>query len=293
MIAPKIAPDPTYHYLRLDPLPSEQEILDFYRNEYFDLIEAGGRAPELRRAMQGGEEAKRELEWLENNLWTDIREHAIKLSGKAELSLLDFGCGLGDFAEYWSRTTGKAEGIEPSKEAADLSRKRGLQVHDSLQELQSSPGRSYDVITLLNVVEHLANPAAILTQLKSLLSKDGLLVIRVPNDFSTIQEAAQRKLNCEPWWICTPDHLNYFNFASLKRFLQLLEFQVVEEIGEFPMEAFLLFGEVYVGNPQVGAACHSKRRFFESALPAEVRQKLYQALGNAGFGRNCLTFARV
>jgi len=62
--------------------------------------------------------------------------------------------------------------------------------------------------------------------------------------------------------------------------------------GDFPMEMFLLFGDGYVGNPEVGSQCHKKRVAFELSLPVEVRRNLYRCFAKNGLGRDCLVFAR-
>ena len=45
----EVVEDPDYGYKRLDPLPTAQEISNFYEIQYYDLIQKGGRAPEIRR----------------------------------------------------------------------------------------------------------------------------------------------------------------------------------------------------------------------------------------------------
>lgn len=111
-----------------------------------------------------------------------------------------------------------------------------------------------------------------------------MLVIRVPNDFSALQDCAYRKLGGEPWWVAVPDHINYFNFESLVRFVERLGFRVVDIFGDFPMEMFLLFGDVYVGNPEVGSQCHKKRVAFELSLSVKLRQDLYRCFARNGLG---------
>ena len=48
-------------------------------------------------------------------------------------------------------------------------------------------GKKFDIITMLNVLEHLADPVLALRQIKKLINKDGILVIDVPNDFNDFQ----------------------------------------------------------------------------------------------------------
>jgi 2-polyprenyl-3-methyl-5-hydroxy-6-metoxy-1,4-benzoquinol methylase len=289
----KVIVDPRWGYRRLDPLPTAEELDRFYREQYYDLLAAGGRAPELRRLMQGGEEAQLELLWLSKTMWRDIRDVLDQhMSHKQERLLLDVGCGPGYFGRYMQEGGWHVVGIEPSRDAAEIARSFGILVYDSVEQCLDQEKRRFDAVTFLNVLEHVLDPASLLERIRLLMEKQSILVCRVPNDFSAIQECAADKLGLEPWWIAIPDHINYFNFESLVRFLEQLNFEIVEMFGDFPMEMFLLFGDIYVGNPEIGSQCHKKRVAFELSLPVEVRRNLYRCFAKSGLGRNCLVFAR-
>ena len=73
----QVVKDPVHGYRRLDPLPSAEEHDDFYRNRYYDLLRAGGRAPHLRRLMGAGPEAEGERDWLRETLYADVA-HALR-----------------------------------------------------------------------------------------------------------------------------------------------------------------------------------------------------------------------
>ena len=93
--------------------------------------------------------------------------------------------------------------------------------------------------------------------------------------------------------IAIPDHVNYFDFKSIVKLVEGTGFQVIELLTDFPMEIFLLFGDIYVGNPQVGNICHKKRISVELSLPTEFRRKLYKHFASEGIGINCLIFAKA
>ena len=63
-------------------------------------------------------------------------------------------------------------------------------------------------------------PVDLIELAKKILRPAGVLCVKVPNDFSELQLAAQSQLNNEPWWIASPDHINYFNFQSLGALLE-------------------------------------------------------------------------
>lgn len=288
----RVIEDPDYGFRRLDPIPPEVEVSEFYESQYYDLVRKGNRAPELKRLMEGGDPAAKERRWLREGLYTDILNTLESTSPGRRL--LEVGCGMGDFLEFANERGFTVTGTEPSTDAAQRARSKGLTVYSvTLDEfIAKTPATSFDAIVMINVLEHVPHAVRMLEQCKLILSPGGVVCIRVPNDFTEIQAAAQKKLNVDRWWVAVPDHVNYFDFPSLTKLLDRLGFETVYAQGDFPMEMFLLMGENYVGNPQVGSLCHTRRIEFDLGLPAELRRKIYAALASAGVGRDCLVFGK-
>jgi 2-polyprenyl-3-methyl-5-hydroxy-6-metoxy-1,4-benzoquinol methylase len=280
--------DAEYGYRKLDPQPSTSEINQFYGKNYYRLIQEGKRAPEIRRMLQGGKKAEIERNWLEATLYSDLefllKEHSV------EGRVLDVGCGTGDLLKFLRSKGYKAEGVEPSKDAVSHGLDQGLPIqHSTLESYHSSNRKGeFDAIFLMNVLEHVLNPIETIKMAKDLLKTEGLLVVRVPNDFSELQMAVKDHLKKQEWWVVSPDHVNYFNFSSLNSVFIRNGFDVVYSLGDFPMEMFLLMGEDYLLQPKVGNECHQRRMAFELGLPAEMRRKLYQSNASLGMGRTCL-----
>ncbi|MGD0570333.1 MAG: class I SAM-dependent methyltransferase [Candidatus Sulfotelmatobacter sp.] len=288
----RVIEDPTYGFRRLEPIPPEAEVSEFYESRYYDLLRKGNRAPEIARLMEGGDVAAKELEWLRGGLYTDILS---VLEGTAPgRRLLEVGCGTGDFVAFSQEHGFSSVGTEPSFEAAQRATAQGLTVHNMTLEkfVSHSESVKFDVVVMINVLEHVPDPVRTLQECKQVLAPGGILCVRVPNDFTEIQAAAKEKIGAAPWWIAVPDHINYFNFASLKQTLDRTGFDTVYAQGDFPMEMFLLMGENYIGNPEIGGRCHARRVQFDLGLPAKLRRKIYSALGKADVGRACLVFGK-
>ncbi len=286
--------DQEWGYRRLDPVPSDSELARFYESEYYDAIRAGGRAPDLRKITAGGDEAEAELTWLRDTLYRDVvesvREHA---PGKR---LLDVGCGTGDFLVVAADAGLEVTGLEPAGAAAERARENGLRVAE--QDLatfcsEHDGGERFDAVVLLNVLEHVPEPAQTLRNVSSLLAPRGIVWIRVPNDFNPLQAAAAARIGADGWWVCVPDHINYFDTESLPRLLTQLEFETVELEGDFPMEVFLLMGMNYVTDPSIGNECHRLRVQIERELSRATRRRIYRLLGENGIGRNVRVVGRT
>ncbi len=286
--------DPRHGFRQLDPLPEAGELSRFYESRYYDLIRQGGRFPERRHLDAGGAEAQRERTWLRDTLHSDIvdllRRHA------AVGTTLDIGCGCGEVLDVLRSETFACEGVEPSAEATAQARAAGHTVHQgTVAELadQADKRGRFTATVMLNVLEHVRDPIGFLQDSLRLLNSDGLLIIRVPNDFTPFQAAAwQATGSRRRWWVARPDHINYFSFASLRSLLDSLGCDVVAEMADFPMEMFLLMGMDYANQPELGPRCHDMRVRYETALPADLRRRIGTALAAAGVARNCLIAAR-
>ncbi len=288
----RVVEDPVHGYRRLDPIPDAGELARSYESRYYDLVRQGGRGSDLARFLAGGEEAERERAWLRATLYADILHLILKHAPGRRV--LDVGCGSGELLLHLEEGGCEVQGTEPSTQAADAARARGLEVHSvPLEEYAARRGAdSLDAVTLVNVLEHVPEPARLLGRVREALSPGGIVCIRVPNDFNPLQKAAVRKLRLHEYWIAVPDHVSYFDYASLGRLVERSGFEPLHAQGDFPMEIFLLMGDDYVRDPKVGAECHAKRRRLEEAMPEEIRRQFYTALAREGLGRNCLVVGR-
>ena len=287
-----IIEDEKYGYKRLDPIPEDSELADYYEHQYFKLVRTGQRGSSMTRQMTEGPEADRERRWRHATTYSDICDAISKhTTGKR---ILDVGCGTGEFLGYAHEHGFDAVGVEPSKEAAQMARSQGLVIHQGvLEDLVSSGVEPFDAVIFLNVLEHVRNPAEMIKTAKKIIKPRGLICAMVPNDFSEMQLAAQDHLEKEPWWVVAPDHINYFDFKSIRSFMETLGFEIVYQQSDFPIEVFLLMDFDYIGNQEVGNKCHQRRVDFEMALPSALRRQAYSALSGAGIGRSCIVFGKA
>lgn len=64
----------------------------------------------------------------------------------------------------------------------------------------------------------------------------------------------------------------------------------------FPIDMLLLMGDNYIGNEQLGRACHHKRVRFEASLANaglnELKRKLYRSLAEINLGREVCIYGK-
>jgi SAM-dependent methyltransferase len=108
--------------------------------------------------------------------------------------ILDVGCGDGHFLSLLPHKV--RQGVELNPEAAHAARSRGLDVRECT--LESLLENSVDVITLFQVLEHVADPVALLCTAGRVLRPGGKLLIAVPNNDAFIGEAVHEPLNAPP-----------------------------------------------------------------------------------------------
>ncbi len=294
----RIIIDAEWGYRRLAEIPSSPELDRFYESGYRDQIDPNGRAPGLARLVAGGPDAERERQWLEATLHADVR---LALGGAlvhgAPQRVLDIGAGTGALVASLVDDGWAVVGIEPAIEIGAVGRSAGLPVEactatEYLARWEAEP-EPFGGVCLMNVLEHVPDPIGLLRSAIRFLAPGGRLVIRVPNDFNPLQLAAQAALGLEPWWIAVPDHVNYFDHATIVAILERLGLDVVERSTDFPMEVFLLMGEDYTSSPEVGRRVHEQRRLLELRMDADTRRAIGRAHHAAGIGRNTFVVGQV
>jgi len=211
--------------------------------------------------------------------------------------LLDIGSGPGFFLLNGKKRDWQVKGIEPSVQAVEHSRDLGLEVAPGFfSDKTASELGVFDAINMSLVLEHIPDPAEFLKLIHHQLNDNGLVCIVVPNDFNPFQLVLRDDLGFKPWWVAPPHHVNYFDFDSLSGLLERCNFEVVHKESTFPIDMFLLMGDNYIGNDEVGRDCHRKRMSFEKAMnlggSSRVLTDLYSALAQEGIGREVVIFAR-
>ena len=134
--------------------------------------------------------------------------------------VLDVGCGAGDFLLSLPAELMKF-GVEPSVAAAAAAERRGVSIAaPTLAQL--SPEMVFDVITMIDVIEHVANPGDLLDHALPHLAPGGSLIIATGDAGNVLW---RRVFRSRFWYSSFPEHitfpsLRYFNIWHEGRGLQ-------------------------------------------------------------------------
>src|SRR5262245_36483937 len=133
--------------------------------------------------------------------------------------LLDFGCGSGHFLVAARRQGWEVDGVELDEDAIRACADRGLEVG---REIGSFESGAFDVVTAIEVVEHLDDPLESLRQFRRVLRPGGAAYVTTPNF-----DSLTRRLLGPRWRIVEyPEHLQYFTSRSLGQAAGRSEFEV-------------------------------------------------------------------
>ncbi|MBU4561235.1 methyltransferase domain-containing protein [bacterium] len=193
----------------LNPRPKEEDLLEFY-GDFFSTDEKS--VSQWSRLMgKVYKETKRNIE----------REYS---SGK----LLDMGCGLGLFLKLWDPKKWELFGMDISKKAVEYAKSKGLNVREGSLEKAGFSNDYFDVITMFYVLEHLPNPLKVLKEVRRVLKKDGLLVVRTPQSISA--ERFLKFFGVRRNLFHPPMHLYDFSTEILREFLLKAGFKRIKTI---------------------------------------------------------------
>lgn len=163
---------------------------------------------------------------------------------------LDVGCSFGGFAESASRQGFKSFGVEISDYAREQAKEFSphVQVFKSLKDTGLTTA-SVDIITLVEVIEHMADPLQLIAELVDLLKPGGILMIQTANMASEQAEKAGKDYH-----YYLPGHYSYFSrqhFFNIAKELYLSEVKVFQPV-DFSLRAKL--GKIRKDYPHLNTA---------------------------------------
>ncbi|MDP8238509.1 MAG: class I SAM-dependent methyltransferase [Candidatus Hatepunaea meridiana] len=218
----------------LNPRPAMDQVGEFYQNQDYDpflsLQSSKGILDHIYSLAR-----KQTLIWKKRLVDRVIR--SVKLSDETKSSnskdsILDIGCGTGEFLSALSGDY-SVEGIEPEPKAAQWARQQfGLEVHTgNLASTAALNADKYALITLWHALEHVPEPLNDLEIIQRLLLPNGLLLIALPNIRSF---DAKIYRSC---WIAldAPRHFWHFSKSQLELLTRKSGFKLIKS-GMLPLD---------------------------------------------------------
>lgn len=265
------------NFIHCTPIPNDEALNAYYADTYYQSDRPNY-----------ANQHKKDRDWWKLTNYNRYSKFEKSLGRKGKI--LDIGCGPGFFLKDGIDLQWDVIGVEPSKEAAEYARSLGLDcINTSFSSKLFKEDDKFDVVIINQAIEHIPYPNLLLKEIKSILVDDGLLSIVAANDFNILQEIALSKYNLDSWWAVPPEHLNYFSHKSLSDLVTREGFSVVDCSSTFPIDLFLLMGDMYIGDNDIGRKAHARRKELETSLhnagKSNLLNDLYKALANLGLGR--------
>jgi SAM-dependent methyltransferase len=134
----------------------------------------------------------------------DILRKVIEAASRGR-RILDVGCFNGAVLEYlgerWQRF-----GVEPSAPAAEVARQRGVTILGRTIDEIPPDAPPFDVVLMLDLIEHVADPRRLLAQVRQRLSVGGTIVIGTGDT-----DAWTWRMQRGRYWYCSlPEHVGFF-----------------------------------------------------------------------------------
>ena len=172
-------------------------------------------------------------------IYQTIKKRATK--GKVKLinsfvskkgTLLDYGCGTGEFILRAKENGWNVTGIEPNEKARNIaSDKLGAITLASIDSLPKT--QQFDVITLFHVLEHVHKLRKTVKRILSHLESNGYIIIAIPNSES--YDAKKYKEYWAGWDV--PRHLYHFSADSMKSFEKTFDLELVD-LKKMPFDSY-------------------------------------------------------
>ena len=249
-----------YDYLETSPKPSLEKLPDYYISEDY-ISHTNAKRNWFEKAYH-----------LIRNISLKQKLKLIDSLSPNSKTLLDVGCGTGDFLKKAKQNNWNVFGIEPNEQARGIANQNTNGSVYNAEQLLKFKVQSFDIITLWHVLEHLPDLNENISTFKRLLKPNGVLIVAVPN-YNSYDSKYYKN-----FWAAydVPRHLWHFSQTSISKLFKKEKMKVVKTL---PMlfDAFYvsLLSEKYKSN---------KMNFFRAFLVAlksnikAIRSKEYSSL---------------
>ena len=123
--------------------------------------------------------------------------------------LLDVGSGIGVFPFQMKKHGWEIYGVEPdARTAKHLTDNVGICVYDNVASIEMDKNNYFDLITFNKVLEHVENPALILSSCLKFLKKNGFIYIELPDALASNDGSEREEFFIEHYHVFSPSSVN-------------------------------------------------------------------------------------
>ena len=154
-----------------------------------------------------------------------VRLSVMYLEGHNTGTLLDVGCGNGQFLVKMRGLGWKVSGVDPDEQSVEFAQKNfDLDIKKETMDQIHFPDSTFDAITMNHVIEHLVDPIRTLNECARVLKPNGKLIILTPSIESLGSWLFKKNwLHLDP-----PRHLCLFTSFTLKKCVEGAGLKVFE-----------------------------------------------------------------
>jgi 2-polyprenyl-3-methyl-5-hydroxy-6-metoxy-1,4-benzoquinol methylase len=188
----------------VNPQPSDDTIAQIYSSDYF--------------VLSSSEDGLHHVESLKKSTADRYLDALIGSTDISSATLLEIGCGNGDFLCCAASRGLKVMGVEYSQHACSVARSKlqagqGEIIHGEINLLSGGRER-FDYIVFCDVLEHVRDPRKFLQTVYDLLKSDGSILCVVPS-----LDSWSAKLLRTNWMEFKLEHLFYFDTKTFRSIL--------------------------------------------------------------------------
>lgn len=277
-----------YGFYSLKDAPGQEELKNYYEKKYYQ---------EDKGAYEQSY-SQEELQYLSNKIEQKYSLFRNISTNNNHQRLLEIGCGEGYCLSFFNARNWEVLGLDFSDYGLlkhNPDQIENIIIGDIYKNIQllKSQKKTFDIIWVDNVLEHVLDPLQLLSDCNQLTSNNGVLVIEVPNDFSIIQQELKNKGIVEKdFWVVIPDHISYFNKEGLCNICKETGWYSHKIIADFPID-FNLFNSNsdYISDKNKGKGAHRQRIILDNLMhriSIEKTNNFYQSLADLGLGRQII-----
>lgn len=141
-------------------------------------------------------------------------------------SMLDVGAATGLLVELGARRGFEAIGVEPSRSLVEVAKaSHGVELLQGTIPHPALAGRTFDVVFLVDVIEHVSDPVALLRDAAQYLAAGGIFVVVTPDVASVARRLLRRR-----WWHFRLAHVGYFDARSFGTACERAGLRIVRQL---------------------------------------------------------------